>query len=124
MSCGCPVISIVDDDPSVRVATKRLVCSLGYTAHAFESADAFLQSAHLDETACLIVDVQMPGLCGTDLQDILIARGKSIPIIFITAFPDESLRTRVVSAGAIGFLGKPCDVAALVRCIENGLNQP
>ena len=101
-----PLISIVDDDESVRESTKALVRSLGYAARAYASAEEFLGSDP-DNTTCLIVDVQMKGLSGVELQERLIAEGRQTPMIFITAFPDEQVRSRVLSAGAIGFLRKP-----------------
>jgi FixJ family two-component response regulator len=118
---GIPVISIVDDDASVRVATDRLVRSLGYVAHAFASADEFLRSAEANETLCLIADVQMPGMSGVELQSRLIAEGRRLPIIFITAFPDESVRARALKAGAICFLTKPFDGPTLIRHLDEAL---
>ena len=110
-----PVVSIVDDDASVRVATHRLVRSLGYVAHTFFSADEFLQSPHVNDTSCLIADVQMPGMSGVELQSVLLAQGRRMPIIFITAFPEESARTRALDAGAMCFLTKPFDGPTLVK---------
>src|SRR5262245_37230727 len=100
------MISIVDDDESVRESTKALLRSLGHTAHAFASAEEFL-SSNLDDTACLILDVQMKGVSGVELQQRLIAQGRRTPIIFVTAFSDARVRDRVLKAGAIGFLNKP-----------------
>ena len=102
-----PVISIVDDDESVREATKSLVRSLGYKALTFESAEEFLESAQMMATTCLITDVQMPGLSGVELQDRLIADGHNMPTIFVSAFPDERLERKVLQSGAIGYLRKP-----------------
>jgi FixJ family two-component response regulator len=116
-----PVISIIDDDESVRIATQRLVRSFGYIGHVFSAADEFLQSATLNETSCVIADVQMPGMSGVELQSTLLARGNTTPMILITAFPDESIRQRALSAGAIGFLNKPFDGATLIACIEAAL---
>jgi FixJ family two-component response regulator len=118
-----PSISIIDDDASVRVATSRLVRSLGYTAHTFASADGFLQSPHVHDTACVIADVQMPGMSGLELQTFLIAQGRSVPIIFITAFPEESIRSRALKAGAVCFLSKPFDGAILIECIDVALKK-
>jgi len=115
------MISIVDDDESVREATKELVRSLGYSAVAFASAEDFLRSGQLSTTACLISDVQMPGLSGIDLQRRLIADGHSMPIIFITAFPDERARARALGAGAIGFLTKPYREESLIECLGQAL---
>ena len=97
------MIAIVDDDESVRESTKSLVRSLGYDARAFASAEEFLDSS-LDETSCLILDVQMKGLSGIELQEILIAKGRRTPIIFVTAFPDERTRNHALDAGAIEVL--------------------
>jgi FixJ family two-component response regulator len=118
-----PVISIVDDDESVSAALRSLVRSLGLVAHAFASAEEFLQSAHLDETACLISDIQMQGMSGVDLQMKLASDGRLIPIIFITAFPKDSVRAHVLEAGAICFLHKPFDGQALIQCIESALGK-
>jgi FixJ family two-component response regulator len=115
------MISIVDDDEFVREATKELVWSLGYSAAAFASAEDFLQSEQLSTTACLISDVQMPGLSGIDLQRRLIGDGHRMPIIFITAFPDERARARALGAGAIGFLIKPYREESLIECLGHAL---
>ena len=117
------MISIVDDDEEIREATKGLLRSLGYQAAAFSSAEEFLQSGSLDNTACLITDVQMPGLSGIDLQGRLIARGVQVPTIFITAFPEEGTRTRAMKAGAVGYLGKPFSEENLVRCLDSALGR-
>ena len=85
-----PIISIIDDDESMRCATKSLVTSLGFGAYTFASAEKFLQSPHLDHTSCVITDLQMPGLNGVELQKSLLAQGRHIPIIFVTAFPEGS----------------------------------
>ena len=110
-----PVVSIIDDDASVRMATNRLVRSLGYVAHAFSSADEFLRSSHVNDTSCVIADVQMPGMSGVELQSLLLAQGRRMPIIFITAFPEESTRARALEAGAICFLTKPFDGPTLIK---------
>jgi FixJ family two-component response regulator len=117
-----PVVSIVDDDDSIRAAMSSLVRSLGYEACLFASAEAFLASASLHETACLILDVQMPGMGGLELQAELNARGQIIPIIFITAFPEERLRQRAEAAGALGFFSKPVDGSNIVECLEAALH--
>jgi len=118
-----PVISVVDDDASVRAATTRLLKSLGFTAHAFASANEFLQSPRLGDTSCLIADVQMPGMSGVELQDYLIAQGHGTPIIFITAFPEDSIRERAMNAGAICFLSKPFDGSRLIECVDRALKK-
>jgi CheY-like chemotaxis protein len=118
---GKPLISIVDDDETVRRAMKRLIQSLGYDAATFATAQEYLLSQRLRDTACLISDVQMPGLSGLDLQACLIAEGHSIPIIFITGFPDERIRARALQSGAFGFLTKPCHGKLLIECLEKAL---
>jgi FixJ family two-component response regulator len=118
-----PVISIIDDDASVRVAANRLVRSLGYVAHTFASAKDFLQSPNVDDTWCVIADVQMPGMSGVELQSLLNAQGRYLPMIFITAFPEESIRTRALEGGAIGFLSKPFDGQVLIECIDCALKK-
>jgi FixJ family two-component response regulator len=117
-----PMISIVDDDQSIRDATKGLVRSLGYGATSFASAEDFLQSDHVSNTACLITDVQMPGLSGVELQSRLIAQGNRTPVIFITAFPEERIRARALEAGAVGFLSKPFNEDHLIEYIHAALN--
>jgi CheY-like chemotaxis protein len=92
--CETPVIAIVDDDEAVRVATGSLVRSLGYTAETYASAGDFLRACAEREPACLITDVQMPGMSGVELQQSLIAAGRRLPVIFVTAFPTESVRAR------------------------------
>lgn len=118
------MIAIIDDDEAVRTATESLVRSLGFGASTFASAEEFLNSPRLDEAACLITDVQMPGMSGVDLQAHLVARGKSVPMIFITAFPEERIRRKVNAAGAIGFLSKPFDGGTMVECIGRALEHP
>lgn len=117
------VISIVDDDESVRAAMSSLVRSLGHEACVFESAEAFLASSRLDDTSCLIVDVQMPGMSGLDLQTELGIRRVRLPIIFITAFPEERVRRRAEAAGAVGFLSKPVDGHTIVECLNAALSE-
>jgi FixJ family two-component response regulator len=117
-----PVISIIDDDPSVREATRSLVRSLGYQAQAFSSAEEYLQSDHVDNSSCLITDLHMPGMSGADLQDRLIADGRRIPMIFMTAYFEERIRNQVMDAGAFGFLRKPFDDESLIACLDKALN--
>jgi FixJ family two-component response regulator len=115
------MISIVDDDESVREATKGLVRSLGYGAVAFASAEEFLQSNQLNDTECVISDVQMHGLSGVELQSQLIADGNHMPIIFITASQEERTRARVLTAGAIGVLSKPFNEEHLIEYLNTAL---
>jgi FixJ family two-component response regulator len=116
------LISIVDDDEEMREATKGLIRSLGYQAAAFASAEEFLQSDSVDNTSCLIADVQMPGLSGIDLLRDLIARGIKVPTIFITAFPEEGTRICALTAGAFGYLGKPFSEDSLLECLNRALD--
>jgi FixJ family two-component response regulator len=115
------MISIIDDDASVRAATHRLVRSLGYIAHTFASADDFLRSSQLNDTSCVIADVQMPGMSGIELQTFLQTQGHRLPIIFITAFPDENARAQALKAGAACFLSKPFDAGTLIECLDAAL---
>ena len=116
-----PMISIIDDDPFVRAATDGLVRSLGYRATTFASAEDYLQSDRMNDTSCVITDVQMPGLSGVELQSLLIARGNCTPMIFITAFPEEKVRRRALEAGAIGFLSKPFNDEELIEHLQTAL---
>lgn len=120
---NAPIISIVDDDESVRVAIKSLLSSMGLAVHIFASADDFLQSPHVHETSCLIVDVQMPSIDGIELQRQLISQGVNTPIIFITAFPEDRIQARALKAGAVCFLRKPFDEQTLLRCLEQALKK-
>ena len=115
------MIAIVDDDESVREATKSLVRSLGYEAAAFCSAEEFLESAQLKTTACLITDVRMPGMSGVELQDRLIADGRVLPTVFISAFSDERVQQKVLDSGAVGYLHKPFEEDRLIAFIDTAL---
>jgi FixJ family two-component response regulator len=115
------LISIVDDDKSIRDAAEMLVRSLGYAVATFASAEEFLNSEQLRTTACLIADVQMPGMSGVDLQSQLAANGHRTPMIFMTAYPEESIRKRALKAGAFGFLSKPFNEASLTACLNKAL---
>jgi FixJ family two-component response regulator len=115
------VISIVDDDDSVRASLDSLVRSLGFTAYSFPSADAFLRSTTLAATKCVISDVQMPNMTGLELQTVLNAQGHRMPIIFITAFPDEALEAAAMKAGAIAFLNKPFDGQVMIECLHKAM---
>jgi FixJ family two-component response regulator len=103
-----PVISIVDDDESVRTAMRDMVESFGYAVVAFASGVEFLGSSGPHDSACLIADVRMPGMDGLELQSRLIASGQAIPTIFMTAFPEKKAHDRAMEAGAIAYLSKPC----------------
>jgi FixJ family two-component response regulator len=116
-----PTIAIVDDDGSVRLAIASLVRSLGYDAQPFKSAQEFLQSS--GEAACVIADLQMPGMTGVELQSALLRRGRHIPMIFITAYPDERIRAQVLERGAVGFLSKPFDDCLMIDCLQAALRR-
>src|SRR5258708_4932911 len=118
---NAPVISIVDDDESVRTAMSGMVESFGYTVAAFASGAEFLVSDRLHDSACLIADVRMPGLSGFELHDRLIAAGHSIATIFLTAFPDRKGNDRAIKAGAVAYLSKPCRRDELLRHIHSAL---
>ena len=114
-------ISVIDDDASVRAATNNLLRSHGYTVHTFASAEEFLRSAHLNDTSCVIADVQMPVMSGVELLTHMRAQGHRVPFIFITAFPEESVRARVLKAGAIAFLAKPFAGPTLISSLATAL---
>jgi tungstate transport system substrate-binding protein len=116
-----PLISIVDDDALARDGIRELVESLGYKTTTFESAEDFLKSIVLADTACLITDLQMPGLGGLELQEALRSQGYHTPVILITAFPNEKHRTRALVNGAVGFLSKPFDEASLIKCLTTAI---
>jgi FixJ family two-component response regulator len=115
------LVAIIDDDRSVRATTDSLVRSLGYIVHTFASAEEFLRSNRLDEFACVIADVQMPGMSGVQLQDHLRAQGYRVPFIFFTAFPDDKIRAQALAAGAICYLTKPFDGDSLIRFLQAAL---
>jgi FixJ family two-component response regulator len=117
MSEDHTLISIVDDDALARDGIRELVESLGYQARTFVSAKHFLESDVIAETSCLITDLQMPGLNGLELQETLRSQGRCIPIILITAFPNEKHRYRALEGGALGFLSKPFDETSLIQCL-------
>jgi FixJ family two-component response regulator len=115
------LISIVDDDDSLRNSLNNLIRSVGFRAQGFCSAEAFLNSNQLRDTACLILDVRMPGMSGLELQRQLVATNCGIPIIFITSHGDDNARTRALEAGAVDFLYKPFREEALLNAIHTAL---
>jgi FixJ family two-component response regulator len=115
------VISVIDDDMSARRATARLLHSLGHEVASFASAEEFLESGRLDETACVVSDVRMPGMSGVELQSRLRAEGRRLPIIFISAYPESSARSRALAAGAVAVLDKPFSDDELICCIDQAL---
>jgi FixJ family two-component response regulator len=118
---GRLVVSIVDNDESVRESLPDLLREFGFAARAFSSAAEFLSSSCLDETSCLILDIAMPGMSGPELYQELKRRERDIPIIFITGQRDETIRARVLKQGAVGFLLKPFSDADLLAAIKTAL---
>jgi len=114
-------ISIVDDDASIREALKSLMRSIRFDVDAFASAEEFLASERLNDTACLILDVNLPGMSGFELQNHLNIERRGIPIIFITAHADEASRQRALKGGAIDFLGKPVRREPLFKAIQSAI---
>jgi len=114
-------ISIVDDDESMREATSALIRSLGYVARAFASAEEFLDSDHVVNTDCLITDIHMPGLSGVELHERLMENGLRVPVIFVTAYPDEKTQYRALKAGAAGYLSKPFNEKHLITQLDLAL---
>jgi FixJ family two-component response regulator len=118
-----PLIGIVDDDDALRTSLDNLLRSVGFRAHGFSSAEAFLRSDHARETACLILDIRMPGMNGLELQRQMIAADWQIPIIFITSHVDDEAQARALDAGAVAFLYKPCREEDLLQAIDAALKQ-
>ena len=131
VSCACTghrmlqkaLISIVDDDESVREAMQGLMKSLGFAVEAFGSAEEFLASDTRNHAACLITDMQMHGLTGLGLHDRLVASGRPVPTIMITAYPDERVRARALQAGVVCYLVKPFNESDLLACIHSVLDR-
>jgi FixJ family two-component response regulator len=115
------LISVVDDDMSVRLATESLLRSFGWTVQTFACAEDYLNSPYVNDTSCLITDVQMPGMGGIELQSVLAARRNSTPIIFITAYAHNGIRARLLDAGAVCILSKPFNDQSLVQCVNAAL---
>ena len=116
-----PLVSVVDDDESVRESLPDLLREFGFTAQAFSSAEEYLASDYIGETQCLILDIGMPGMSGPDLQRELKLRGHQIPIVFITAQRDESMRPRLLAEGAVELLFKPFSETALLNALNAAL---
>jgi FixJ family two-component response regulator len=112
------LVSIVDDDVSVRQSTRRLISSFGFRAQAFGSAEEFLESGQAARTACLILDVRMPGMDGLELQRRLNDSGLRLPIVFLTGRASEEEERRALRAGAVAFLRKPVSRDALLRVVQ------
>ena len=117
------LISVVDDDVSVRESLPPLLKSLGFPAEAFESAEAFLQSTSMQKTACIVLDITMPGMSGPDLFRELVRRGLRIPVVFITAIHDDVLRTELLREGAVDCLYKPFSENDLEEAVTTALEK-
>jgi FixJ family two-component response regulator len=118
-----PLISVIDDDASIRAGLDNLVRSLGYVVSTFESAEAFLQSTERDEAWCVIADVRMSAMSGVQLQSHLRHQGSRLPFLFITAVPTERTRRQALDDGAICFLTKPFDEETLIGCLDVAIEQ-
>jgi FixJ family two-component response regulator len=116
-----PLISIVDDDDALRNSLDDLIRSIGFRTEGFASAEAFLSSSQARDTACLILDVRMPGMNGLDLQRHIVAANWRVPIIFITSHADNDARGRALEAGAVAFLYKPFREEELLDAIDAAL---
>ena len=116
------LISVVDDDASVRESLRCLIRSVGFAVEVFASAEEFLKSDHLHKTRCLILDVRMPGMNGLELQRRLAASHREIPVIFITAHGDGAARSQALKDGAVDYLFKPFREEALLHAINAALN--
>jgi FixJ family two-component response regulator len=112
------LISVVDDDESIRESLPDLLREFGFAAHTFSSAEEFLESGYVDQTNCLILDIAMPGMTGPELQRELAIRRRRIPIIFITAQRDEALRPRLLKLGAVECLLKPFSETDLLEALD------
>jgi FixJ family two-component response regulator len=115
------LISIVDDDQPYRESIRKLIMLLGYTVEAFPSAADFLASRVVPETACLVTDVNMPGMTGVELHRHLVDAGYTIPTILVTAYPDEVVRDQALKDGVVCYLSKPVDDDYLERCLRSAL---
>ena len=118
---GAPLVSVVDDDESVRESLPDLLAQLGFAVQVFASAEDFLTSEAVAQTRCLILDIAMPGMSGPDLQDELRRRRQDIPIVFITGQRDEAIRPRMMERGAVDVLAKPFSETALLQAVTAAL---
>ena len=117
-------VAIVEDDKSVREATKHLLQLLGYASASFGSAEDFLRSGHVRETDCLVTDVRLPGMSGLELQTRLILDGHLIPTIFFTSYPEDAIRALALRNGAVGYLSKPLQEQSFIACLDQALKRP
>ena len=116
-----PLVAVVDDDESVRESLPDLLGEFGFHSKVFSSAEEFLSSNRVSQVKCLVLDIAMPGMSGFDLQQELKVRGHNIPIVFITAQKDETVRKRALEGGAVGFLPKPFSDTALLKALNKAL---
>lgn len=119
-----PLVSVVDDDESVRESLPDLLRAFGFGVNAFSSAEEFLTSGTVDITNCLVLDVAMPSMTGPELQRELARQGKSIPIVYITAQRDETIRPHLIEQGAVECLFKPFSAAALQKALSSAIGSP
>ena len=124
MKIAHPLVSVVDDDESVRESLPDLIKEFGFSVRAFSSAEEFLASDTIGKTRCLILDVSMPGMTGPELQRELARRGQRIPIVYITAHMGDTIRPRLIEQGAVECLFKPFSDAALQEALSSALSGP
>jgi FixJ family two-component response regulator len=117
------VIAVVDDDEAIRVALRSLLRSMGYEVRLFADAASFLLEAATRPPDCVLTDIQMPGMNGLDLQRQIRRTMPALPLIVITAFPEEAIRRQAMADGALGFLSKPFETEAILRCLAEALGE-
>ena len=117
------VVSIVDDDASLRRSVRNLLTSVGFRVETFESAEAFLQSSHRQNTGCMVLDLRMPGVDGLELLRHLAATGDRIPTVILTAHGDDDLRDRTLQSGAVAFLSKPFHADVLLDAVKTAMGR-
>lgn len=123
VTSGRPLVSVVDDDESVRESLPDLLREVGYEARVFSSAEEFLRSSSVDQTKCLLLDIAMPGMSGPELQKELRRRETNIPIIFITGQKEDTVRPRMLAQGAVECLLKPFSDTALIKALNAAFNK-
>ena len=120
MSLG-PLVAIVDDDDSIRAATENLLEAAGYSTKTFSSAESFMSSERRQKVSCVVADMRMPGMTGLELFEALVASGRAIPTVLVTAYPDEQTRLRAREAGILCYLSKPFAPDELCACVDAAL---
>lgn len=118
------MIAVVDDDQGIRVALRSLLRSVGYTVRLFADGSSFLADAEQDRPDCLVTDIQMPGMSGLDLQRAVRAQYPDLPVIVVTAFPEEAVERQALADGALHFLSKPVDGGVILRCVADAFGRP